>query len=92
MAYMLIFLLKKCEYLLHLQKLLNFYSKNTCDLDIVLTRTVNILTTNELVKLKMIRTTGPRGFVCVEVLRPSQPNGVMLSAVSLPNHTFTGQA
>ena len=31
-------------------------------------------------------------FVCVEVLRPSHPNGVMLSAVSLPNHTFTGQA
>ena len=31
-------------------------------------------------------------FVCVEVLRPSQPNGVMLSAVSLPNYTFTGQA
>ena len=30
--------------------------------------------------------------VCVEVLRPSQPNGVMLSAVSLPNHMFTGQA
>ena len=30
--------------------------------------------------------------VCVEVLRPSQPNGVMLSAVSLPNHTFTGHA
>ena len=31
-------------------------------------------------------------FVCVEVLRPSQPNGVMSSKVSLPNHTFTGQA
>ena len=30
--------------------------------------------------------------VCVEVLRPSQPNGVMSSAVRLPNHTFTGQA
>ena len=30
-------------------------------------------------------------FVCVEVLRPSQPNGVMSSAVILPNHTFTGQ-
>ena len=30
--------------------------------------------------------------LCVEVLRPSQPNGVMSSAVSLPNHTFTGQA
>ena len=31
-------------------------------------------------------------FVCVKVLRPSQPNGVMSSVVSLPNHTFTGQA
>ena len=31
-------------------------------------------------------------FVCVEVLRPSQPNGVMSSVVSLPNHTFTGLA
>ena len=31
-------------------------------------------------------------FVCVEVLRPSQPNGVMSSAVSLPNDTFIGQA
>ena len=34
----------------------------------------------------------PMQFVCVEVLRPSQPNGVMSNAVSLPNHTFTGQA
>ena len=31
-------------------------------------------------------------FVCVEVLRPSQPNGVLSSTVSLPSHTFTGQA
>ena len=31
-------------------------------------------------------------FVCIEVLRPSQPNRVMSSAVSLPNLTFTGQA
>ena len=31
-------------------------------------------------------------FVSVEVLRPSQPSGVMSCAVSLPNHTFTGQA
>ena len=30
-------------------------------------------------------------FVCVEVLRPSQPNGVMLSAVSFPNHTLLGR-
>ena len=34
--------------------------------------------------------TDSRGF-CVEVLRPSQPNGVVSSAVSLPNHTFTWQ-
>ena len=32
-----------------------------------------------------------RWFVCVEVLRPSQPNGAMSSAVGLLNHTFTGQ-
>ena len=31
-------------------------------------------------------------YVCIEVLRPSQPNGVMSSAVSLPNHMITGQA
>ena len=31
-------------------------------------------------------------FVSVEVLQTSQPNGVMSSAVSLHNHTFTGQA
>ena len=36
--------------------------------------------------------TGVCLFVCIEVLRPSQPDGVMLSAVSLPNHAFTGQA
>ena len=30
-------------------------------------------------------------FVCVEVLQPSQPTGVMSSMVSLHNHAFTGQ-
>ena len=30
--------------------------------------------------------------ICVEVLRPSKPNGVMSSVVSLTNHTFIGQA
>ena len=35
---------------------------------------------------------GPFVCVCVEVLRPNQPSGVMSSAVSLLNHTFTGQA
>ena len=39
-----------------------FSAKNTCELDIVLTRTVNILTTNKLVKLKMLWTTGPCTF------------------------------
>ena len=33
----------------------------------------------------------PFHIVCVEVLQPSQPNGVMLSMVSLPNYTFTGK-
>ena len=41
---------------------------------------------------RSMRILTPSLFVCVEVLRPSQPNRVMSSAVSLPNHTFTGQA
>ena len=36
-----------------------FFSKNNCELDIVLTRAVNILTTYELRKLTMLWTTGP---------------------------------
>ena len=36
------------------------FSKNTCELVIVLTRTVNILTTNELVKLTTLLITGHR--------------------------------
>ena len=55
MAYTLIFLLKKVAKATHI-----FFVKNTCELNIVLTRTVNILTTNELVKLTMLQTTGPR--------------------------------
>ena len=31
-------------------------------------------------------------FACVKVLQSSQLTGVMSSKVSLPNHTFTGQA
>ena len=31
-------------------------------------------------------------YLFVDILRPSQPNGVMSGRVSLPNHTFTGQA
>ena len=33
----------------------HFFSKNTCELDIVLSRTVNILTTNELIRLLCFR-------------------------------------
>ena len=44
----------------------HFFSKNTCELDIVhvLTKTINILTTNELVRLTMLWTTGPRSLDC----------------------------
>ena len=43
-----------------------FFSKNTCESDIVLSRTVNILTTNELVKLTMLWTTGPQAFIMLK--------------------------
>ena len=39
-----------------------FFSKNTCELDTVFTRTVNILITKQLVKLTMLWTTGPSKF------------------------------
>ena len=45
---------------MHLQKLLTFFfRKNTCELDIVLTRTINILNTKELVKLTKFEQLGP---------------------------------
>ena len=40
----------------------------------------------------MANSVDPDQFVCVEILRPSKPKGVMSRAVSLPNHTFTRQA
>ena len=43
--------------------------------------------------VEVLRTSQPNVvFVCVEVevLWPSQPNGVMSSVVSLPNHTWQG--
>ena len=51
---------------------------------------MNLSTREHLIILAMFLVI--QGFVCVEVLWPSQPNGVISSAVSLPNHTFTGQA
>ena len=60
MPYTQIFLMKKCEKLLHLQKLLTFFQlKYLWIRYIVLTRTVNILTTNKLVKRTVLWTTGP---------------------------------
>ena len=46
-------------------KATHIFQQKNCELDIVLTRTVNILTTNELVKLTMLWTTGPYFFVVV---------------------------
>ena len=55
MAYTLIFLLEKCTH---------FFSKNTCGLDIVLTRTVNILTTNaSWLSLQCFEQLGPDHFL-----------------------------
>ena len=57
MAYRLICLVKNVSSVCICKNYSHFFSKNTCELDIVLTRTVNILTTNELVKLTMLWTT-----------------------------------
>ena len=59
MAYMLILLLKKVSSFCICKSYSHFFSKSTCELEIVFTRTVNILTTYELVKLTMLWTTGP---------------------------------
>ena len=54
---------------MHLQKLLTFFfSKNTCELDIVLIRSVNILTTNELIKLKILKAYLDTTIVCITFL------------------------
>ena len=59
-----------------------FFSKNTCELDIVLTRTVNILTTNDLVKLTMFWTTGPR-CVYLEVISYLEEELTLVSLLML---------
>ena len=45
---------------LHLQKLLTFVQQNTFEMDIVVTKTVYIMTTNELIKLTLLWITEPR--------------------------------
>ena len=76
MAYMLIFMLKNVSSFCICKSYSHFFCKNTCELDIVLTRTVNILTTNKLVKLMMLWTTGPRkctfGHVCPVKIQSDQ--------------------
>ena len=65
----------------------HFFSKNICETNIVLTRTVNILTTNKLVKLTMLWTTGPR-LACVfmqsnlSILRLSTYTTLFIDSIS----------
>ena len=59
MANTLIFLLKNVSSFCICKSYSHFFSKNICELDIALIRIVNILTTNKLVQLTMLWTTGP---------------------------------
>ena len=54
-----------------------FLQQNTRELDIVLIRTVNILTTNELVKLMMLWTTGPDFQFDGYFFNPFMPSGLL---------------
>ena len=63
----------------------HFFSKNTCELDIVLNRTVNILTTNELIKVTMLWTTGP--WLCEYV----NTRFVISIGIDRPEETVFGQ-
>ena len=85
MAYVLIFLLKKMWVAFAFAKATHIFSKNTCELDIVLTRAVNILTTNELVKLTTIWTTGPNSLskTCRLPCAPKQESNPPADARSL---------
>ena len=46
----------------------------------------------ETTKIVSLVQNGIQSPLFVEVLRPNQPDEVMLSVVSLPNHSFTRQA
>ena len=52
-----------------MQKLLTFFSKNTCELKNVFIRTINILTTNKLVMLTMLWATGSRYVLLLAILK-----------------------
>ena len=66
MDYTLIFLLKKWIAFAFAKATHIFFWKNTRVLDIVLTRAVNILTTNELVKLTILWKIGPRRSISMD--------------------------
>ena len=56
-----------------------FFSKNTCEFGTVVTRTDNILTTNEFVKLMMLWTTGSWCFMSLSTLSMShRDNGRLI--------------
>ena len=74
MAYMLYFCWKNVSSFCICKSYSHFFSKNICELDISLTRTVNILTTNELVKLTMLWTTGPSSF---QLIKSALPGAVL---------------
>ena len=64
MAFTLIFLLKKCESLF-CKSYSHFSAKKPCELDIVLNRTVQILTTNELVSLRCFEQLVPDKYLLI---------------------------
>ena len=74
----------------------HFFSKSISIYAIFNDQSFKDTLTNDIVSLEQLCPVVnlPYLHVClfVEVLRPSQPKGVMSSVVSLPNHTFTGQA
>ena len=67
MTYTPICLLKNVRSFCICKSYSHLFTKNTCGLDIVLIRRVNILTTHELVKLTTLWTTGPWFALCWEL-------------------------
>ena len=95
-----VFLLKNVSSFCKCKSYSHFFSKNISIYAIFNDQSFNNTLTNYMVSFEQLGPgcfesllgTRQKVFVCVEVLQPSQPNGVMSSMVSLPSHTFTGQA
>ena len=58
-------------------------------LDCALIGKVNINIDKWTDRGKMDPYMAPACFICAEILQPSQPTGVILNVVSLPNHTIS---